>query len=35
MRGLIGGRTEPAFLFTGISIISPEVLNHIPDGEIV
>ena len=35
MRGLIGGRMEPAFLFTGISIISPEVLNHIPDGEIV
>jgi NDP-sugar pyrophosphorylase family protein len=35
MRGLIGGRMEPAFLFTGISIISSEVLNHIPDGEIV
>ena len=35
MRGLIGGRAEPAYLFTGISIISPEVFDHIPDGEIV
>lgn len=35
MRGLIGGRSESAYLFTGISIISPEVLEHIPDGEIV
>ena len=35
MRGLIGGRSEPAYLFTGISIFSPEVLDHIPDGNIV
>ncbi len=35
MRGLIGGRSESAYLFTGISIISPEVFEHIPDGEIV
>ena len=35
MRGLIGGRLEPAFLFTGVSIISPEIFDHIGDGQIV
>jgi NDP-sugar pyrophosphorylase family protein len=35
MRGLIGGRPEPAFLFTGVSIISPEIHRHIGDGQIV
>jgi len=35
MRGLIGGRPEPAFLFTGVSIISPEIHKHIGDGQIV
>ena len=35
MRGLIGGRPEPAFLFTGVSIISPEIHRHISDGQIV
>jgi len=35
MRGLIGGRSEPAFLFTGVSIISPEIFDHIGDGQIV
>jgi NDP-sugar pyrophosphorylase family protein len=35
MRGLIGGRPESAFLFTGVSIVSPEIHKHIRDGEIV
>jgi len=35
MRGLIGGRSEPACLFSGISIISPAVLDHISDGAVV
>jgi NDP-sugar pyrophosphorylase family protein len=35
MRGLIGGRPEPSFLFTGVSIVSPEIHQHIGDGEIV
>jgi len=35
MRGLIGGRTEPVFLFTGVSIVSPEIFDHIGDGQIV
>jgi rfaE bifunctional protein nucleotidyltransferase chain/domain len=35
MRGLIGGRPEPAFLYTGVGIFSPEIHNHIADGEIV
>jgi len=35
IRDALGGRTEPAFLFTGISIISPELLRHIPTREVV
>lgn len=35
MRGLIGGRSEPAFLFTGVSVFSPEIFQHIPAGDIV
>jgi NDP-sugar pyrophosphorylase family protein len=35
MRGLIGGRHEPAFLFTGVSIVSPEIHKHIGEGQIV
>lgn len=35
MRGLIGGRTEPSFLFTGVSVFSPEIFQHIPAGEVV
>lgn len=35
MRGLIGGRPEPAFLFTGVSIISPEIHKHIGDDQVV
>ena len=35
MRKLIGGRPEPAFLFTGVSIISPEIQKHIGDLQIV
>jgi NDP-sugar pyrophosphorylase family protein len=33
LRGLLGGRDEPAFVFTGISVFSPEIHNHIPGGE--
>jgi NDP-sugar pyrophosphorylase family protein len=35
MRGLIGGRSEPSFLFTGVSVFSPEIFQHIPAGEVV
>lgn len=35
MRGLIGGRAEPSFLFTGVSVFSPEIFNHIPQGDVV
>lgn len=35
MRGLIGNRREPSFLFTGVSVFSPQIFNHIPDGEVV
>ena len=35
MRGLIGGRPEPAFLYTGVGIFSPEIHTHIADGKIV
>ena len=30
LRGIIGGRSEPAFMFTGISIFSPRIHQHIP-----
>ena len=35
MRGLIGGRSEPAYLFTGVSVVSPEIFTYIMPGEIV
>ncbi len=35
MRGLIGNRMEPSFLFTGISVFSPEIFQHIPQSEVV
>ena len=35
MRGLIGGRSEPSFLFTGVSVFSPEIFQHISADEIV
>lgn len=35
MRGLIGGRPEPSFLFTGVSVVSPEIQRHIEAGQIV
>lgn len=35
MRGLLGGRSEPAFLFTGVSVFSPEIFQHIPAGAVV
>jgi mannose-1-phosphate guanylyltransferase len=35
MRGLIGGRTEPSFLFTGASVFSPEIHRWIEPGRVV
>lgn len=35
IRDALGGHTEPAFLFTGISIASPELLRHIPPRKVV
>lgn len=35
MRGLIGGRPEPSYLFTGVSIVSPEIFKYIGEGQIV
>ena len=35
MRGLIGGRSEPAFLFTGVSVFSPALFQPIQEGAIV
>jgi len=32
IRGALGGHTDPAFLFSGISILSPEIFARIPDG---
>jgi NDP-sugar pyrophosphorylase family protein len=34
IRGAIGGRTEPGFLFTGIYVLSPDIFAHMPDDEI-
>jgi mannose-1-phosphate guanylyltransferase len=34
IRGAIGGRTEPGFLFTGIYVLSPEIFAHLPDEQI-
>ncbi|MFZ4682710.1 MAG: hypothetical protein ACOYMS_09425, partial [Terrimicrobiaceae bacterium] len=31
----LGGRNEPAFLFTGIYVLSPAIFTHIPAGEIL
>lgn len=33
LRGLIGERSEPAFVFAGISVFSPEIHRHIPTSE--
>ena len=30
IRGALGGRKEPAFLFTGISVLAPEIFSHMP-----
>ena len=35
MRGLIGGRSEPSFLFTGVSVFSGEIFQYIPAREVV
>lgn len=34
IRGGIGGRGEPAFLFSGIYVLSPEIFRYIPEGKI-
>lgn len=34
IRGAIGGRSEPGFLFTGIYALSPEIFRHLPDERI-
>jgi len=31
----LGGSTAPAFLFSGIYILEPDIFPHIPDGEII
>lgn len=35
IRGKLGGGNDPSYLFTGITILSPEIFRHIPAGEIV
>ena len=35
IRGTLGNTSDPSFLFTGITILSPEIFRHIPDGKIV
>ena len=35
IRGTLGTRDDPSFLFTGISILSPEIFQHIPAGVIL
>ena len=34
IRARLGGRNEPAYLFTGIYVLSPAIFGHIPAGEI-
>lgn len=34
IRGAIGGRTDPAFLFTGLYVLSPEIFAHLPQERI-
>ena len=35
LRGIIGGRNEPAYLFTGVAVFSPEIFRHIESGAVV
>lgn len=35
IRGALGGGAGPSFLFTGISVLSPEIFRHIPAAEVV
>jgi len=35
IRGALGNRTDPSFLFSGISILSPEIFPRIPGGRVV
>lgn len=32
IRGQLGNTTAPSFLFTGVSVLSPEIFRHIPPG---
>ncbi len=34
IRGAIGGRSEPGFLFTGVYVLSPEIFRQMPDERI-
>ena len=34
IRGMIGGRSEPSYLFTGIYVLSPEIFRFLPAGEV-
>lgn len=35
IRGKLGTSGDPSFLFTGISILSPDIFRHIPAGQII
>ena len=35
IRGTLGNISHPSFLFTGITILSPEIFRHIPAGKVV
>lgn len=35
IRGKLGNGDQPSFLFTGITILSPEIFRHIPAGQVV
>ena len=35
IRGKLGNGSDPSFLFTGITVLSPKIFRHIPAGEIV
>ena len=35
IRGKLGNGNDPAFLFTGITVLSPEIFRHIPFGQVV
>jgi NDP-sugar pyrophosphorylase family protein len=35
IRGILKNEPAPSYLFTGISILSPEIFNHIPAGQVI